>query len=144
MTKMGSIVGHRIDYNGVGVLRGQRHIPSKTWPKCPPGLSMHDKEVLKVFQLNSTGSWLEKRRFYTKGLISETKQKLTLSLQSADAVTSCWLRESRTSPRMGPSWAGNKQKQTYILCTTTTFHLNVSPTSTQQYWEMNHTLQNAK
>ena len=30
VTKMGSIVGHRIDYNGVGVLRGQRHIPSKT------------------------------------------------------------------------------------------------------------------
>jgi len=31
MTKMGSIIGHRIDYNGVyvGALRGQRHIPSK-------------------------------------------------------------------------------------------------------------------
>ena len=36
MTKMGSIIGHRIDYNGVGALRGQRHIPSKNWPKCPP------------------------------------------------------------------------------------------------------------
>ena len=33
VTKMGSIIGHRIDYNGVGVLRGQRHIPSKNWPK---------------------------------------------------------------------------------------------------------------
>ena len=30
VTKMGSIAGHRIDYNGVGVLRSQRHIPSKT------------------------------------------------------------------------------------------------------------------
>ena len=30
LLKMGSIVGHRIDYNGVGVLRGQQHIPSKT------------------------------------------------------------------------------------------------------------------
>ena len=30
VTKMGSIVDHRIDYNGVGVLSGQRHIPSKT------------------------------------------------------------------------------------------------------------------
>ena len=29
VTKMGSIIGHRIDYNGVGALRGQRHIPSK-------------------------------------------------------------------------------------------------------------------
>ena len=33
---MGSIVGHRIDYNGVGALRGLRHIPSKTWPKYFP------------------------------------------------------------------------------------------------------------
>ena len=29
VTKMGSIIGHRVDYNGVGVPRGQRHIPSK-------------------------------------------------------------------------------------------------------------------
>ena len=29
VTKMGSILGHRIDYNGVGVLRGQRHILTK-------------------------------------------------------------------------------------------------------------------
>ena len=37
VTKMGSMTGHRIDYNGVGALRGalrgQRHIPSKNWPK---------------------------------------------------------------------------------------------------------------
>ena len=26
-TKMGSIFGHKIDYYGVGVLRGRRHIP---------------------------------------------------------------------------------------------------------------------
>ena len=38
VTKMGSIIGHRIDYNGVGALRGQRHIPSKNLPKYPPGL----------------------------------------------------------------------------------------------------------
>ena len=30
VTKMGSITGHKIDYNGAGALRGQRHIPSKT------------------------------------------------------------------------------------------------------------------
>ena len=29
VAKVGSIIGHRIDYNGVGALRGQRHIPSK-------------------------------------------------------------------------------------------------------------------
>ena len=33
---MGSIAGHRIDYNGVGVMRGQRHIPNQTSPKYPP------------------------------------------------------------------------------------------------------------
>ena len=29
VTEMGSIIGHRIDYNGVGALRGQRHIAIK-------------------------------------------------------------------------------------------------------------------
>ena len=33
---MGSIIGQKIDYNGVGALRGQRHIPSKHKPKYPP------------------------------------------------------------------------------------------------------------
>ena len=33
---MGSIIGQKIDYNGVGALRGQRHIPSKYLPKYPP------------------------------------------------------------------------------------------------------------
>ena len=33
---MGSIIGHRIDYNGVGALRSQRHIPSKKLIKYPP------------------------------------------------------------------------------------------------------------
>ena len=33
VTKMGSIIGHRLDYNGVGALRGQRHIhPAKINP----------------------------------------------------------------------------------------------------------------
>ena len=31
-----TIIGHRIGYNGVGALRGQRHIPSKNWPKYFP------------------------------------------------------------------------------------------------------------
>ena len=35
VTKMGSIIGHRIDYNRVGALRGQQHIPSKNYPKYP-------------------------------------------------------------------------------------------------------------
>ena len=36
MTKMGSIIGHRIDCNGVGALRGQRHIPTNINPSTPP------------------------------------------------------------------------------------------------------------
>ena len=28
-TKMGSIISHRIDYDGVGVLKGQRQMPHK-------------------------------------------------------------------------------------------------------------------
>ena len=32
VTRMGSMFGHRIDYNGVGVLRGQRHDPAKINP----------------------------------------------------------------------------------------------------------------
>ena len=29
VSKMESILGHRIDYNGLGPLRGQRHVSSK-------------------------------------------------------------------------------------------------------------------
>ena len=36
LTKMGSIIGHRIDCNGVGALRGQWHIPGKNVPKYFP------------------------------------------------------------------------------------------------------------
>ena len=41
VTKMGSIIGHRIDYNGVGALRGQRHIPRKNIPKYLPGSAFY-------------------------------------------------------------------------------------------------------
>ena len=35
-----------IDYNGVGVRRGQRHIPSENWPKYPPrGLLVQSYEA---------------------------------------------------------------------------------------------------
>ena len=44
VTKMGSIFGHRIDYNGVGVLRDQRHIPSSSIP-----VSIPDNAVICVF-----------------------------------------------------------------------------------------------
>ena len=47
---MGSIIGHKIDYNGVGALRGQGHIPNKNLPKYPPPpppLPPHMKQNLK-------------------------------------------------------------------------------------------------
>ena len=35
---MGSIIGQKIDYNGEGALRGQRHIPKQTLTQAsPPG-----------------------------------------------------------------------------------------------------------
>ena len=39
MTNMGSIIGYKIDYNGVGVRRGQRHptYTAKIDPSTPPG-----------------------------------------------------------------------------------------------------------
>ena len=40
VTKIGSIIGHRIDYNGVGALRGQRHVSSKNQPKYLPGFEL--------------------------------------------------------------------------------------------------------
>ena len=48
VTKAGPIIGHRIDYNGVGALRGQRHIPSKNLPKYPPGDSIPKTMELRV------------------------------------------------------------------------------------------------
>ena len=45
VTKMGSIIGHRIEYNRVGALRGQRHIPSKNLAKyLPPGITWPEEE----------------------------------------------------------------------------------------------------
>ena len=44
---MRSIFGHRIDYNGLGVLRGQQHIPSKNYskyPSSPPAQNHHAGE----------------------------------------------------------------------------------------------------
>ena len=37
VANMGSIIVHRIDYNGVGALRRQRPVPGKNIPKYPPG-----------------------------------------------------------------------------------------------------------
>ena len=41
VTKMGSIFGPRIDYNGEGVLEGQQHKPSKKLTKVTPPPPQH-------------------------------------------------------------------------------------------------------
>ena len=50
---MESIIGRRIDYNGVGALRGQRHIPSKIDPEYSPNSPEH----LYIYaSINSSGA----------------------------------------------------------------------------------------
>ena len=40
VTMMGSIIGHRIDYNGVGALRASGTYPAKSNPSTFPGLNL--------------------------------------------------------------------------------------------------------
>ena len=44
-SKVGSITGHRIHYNGVGALRGQRHIPRKKINPSTPGSTCKQKKT---------------------------------------------------------------------------------------------------
>ena len=63
VTKMGSIIGHSIDHNGVGALRGQQHIPCKSLPKHSPplggggevrALKIHEQELTDLgFSISS-------------------------------------------------------------------------------------------
>ena len=82
--KMGSIIGRRIDYNGVEALRGQRHIPCKYLPKYPPpginhqpGLSIPDVELIPL-ELQPTLS-MSRRKAREAYLIDRGK---TLSSQT--------------------------------------------------------------
>ena len=83
---MGSIIGRRIDYNGVGALRGQRHIPCKYLAKYlspppginhQPGLSIPDVELIPL-ELQPTLS-MSRRKAREAFLIARGK---TLSSQT--------------------------------------------------------------
>ena len=63
---MGSIIGHSIDHNGVGVLRGQQHIPSKSLPKHSPPLG---------------GGRFEPWRYMNKNLLTLVSQSVLLKKQ---------------------------------------------------------------
>ena len=60
---MGSMIGYRIDYNGVEFWRGQQQIPSKNWPKYPHGGQVLIKVGwIKTFQafcqtVNASSIW---------------------------------------------------------------------------------------
>ena len=63
VTKMGSIIGHRIDYNEVGALKGQRTYPAKTLTQVPPvggGGGFYFWPHCKNLQLTSLASTLLK------------------------------------------------------------------------------------
>ena len=54
------VIGHRIDYNGVGSLRGQRHIPSNT-PSTPPrgaGTSVDVDDREKSYWIALSLEWI--------------------------------------------------------------------------------------
>ena len=52
---MESIIGHRIDYNGVGALRGQQHIPENIDPSTsqppPPTPQTHTHTPVKAMYI---------------------------------------------------------------------------------------------
>ena len=45
---MGSKIGQKIGYDGVGALRGQRQIPSKHLPKYPPARVIGTQRVKRI------------------------------------------------------------------------------------------------
>ena len=94
VTKMGSIIDHRIDsdYNGVGALRGQRHIPSKikitqVIPPPPP-VSSSDAHCSR-FALNNSRNVVSK--IITSGTTTET-ENVNKNNYSNSIVTSISIR----------------------------------------------------
>ena len=55
---MGSLTGHKIDYNGAGALRGQGHKPSKTEPKYPPQQIILFKAGTYIITMKALHDWV--------------------------------------------------------------------------------------
>ena len=70
VTKMGSIIGHKIDYNEVGVLRGQWHIPSKNLPKYPPSGKQNLKCIIR-YNIECCRKYIG--QIYTDSLVHDEK-----------------------------------------------------------------------
>ena len=48
VTKMGSIMGHRIDYNGVGALRASGTYPAKIYPRAMRQFILSSKRLRRI------------------------------------------------------------------------------------------------
>ena len=74
---MGSIIGHKIDYNGVGALTGHGHIPSKIYPSIPhphPPPPPHMKQNLKcIIRYNIEYCRKYIGQIYTDSLVYDEK-----------------------------------------------------------------------
>ena len=71
---MGSIIGHRIDYDGVGAPRGQRHIPSKINPSTPRTNNKLNPDMTSTPGLESRLLWWEARALTTTPPLAQKKQ----------------------------------------------------------------------
>ena len=91
---MGSIIGHRIHYNGVGVLRDQRHIPRH--PLSPPplprleesyrGLKDQEGTDLEYMRSRQGGEWCGTS---TRQLVHRIQENLNSEeRQTVDAMNS--------------------------------------------------------
>ena len=89
---MGSIVGHRIDYNGVGVLRGQRHISSKPDPSTPlpPGGCL-GKLVMFRFAITSLRVNIELVSNLPSDLVVSQTERTAKLLESQGQPPNCYL-----------------------------------------------------
>ena len=79
VTNMGSTIGHRIDYNGVGALRGQRHIPAKINPSNPPGATTQNAKIeWWLTRGGSVGTYNKQRSDHAlSGLLQGNKTMVT-------------------------------------------------------------------
>ena len=90
VTKMGSIIGPKIDYNEVGVLRGQWHIPSKNLPKYPPPGKQKIKCIIR-YNIECYRKYIG--QIYTDSLVHDEKvlKLLVDTIGQAKSSVTFWL-----------------------------------------------------
>ena len=68
VTRVGSIIGQKIDYNGVGALRGQRHISSKHLTQVQPRTAGNVCFELLAYIAKAKFSYSFPRQQFSEGL----------------------------------------------------------------------------